>query len=65
MKTYKNTDDLILELRNKGLIINNEDYAKDMLKKYGRNSINIKLIGEGTYYFDFSRNNKEGVINEQ
>ena len=38
--------------------------TKDMLKKYGRNSINIKLIGESTYYFDFSRNNKEGVINE-
>ena len=38
--------------------------TKKMLEKYGRNSINIKLIGEGTYYFDFSRKNKEGVMNE-
>lgn len=26
----------------------------DMLNEYGRNNINIKLIGDGTYYFDFS-----------
>lgn len=38
--------------------------TKEMLKKYGRNSINIKLIGEGTYYFDFSRKDREGVTNE-
>jgi len=28
--------------------------TKEMLNEYGRNSINIKLIGEKTYYFDFS-----------
>lgn len=27
---------------------------KNMLEEYGRNSINIKLIGDGLYYFDFS-----------
>ena len=38
--------------------------TKEMLEKYGRSSINIKLIGEGTYYFDFSRKDREGVTNE-
>lgn len=28
--------------------------TKDMLIEYGRSSINIKLIGDRTYYFDFS-----------
>ena len=30
--------------------------TKEMLEKYGRTSINIKLIGDRTYYFDFSSN---------
>lgn len=36
--------------------------TKEMLEEYGRNNINIKLIGEGTYYFDFSPMN--GGCNE-
>lgn len=28
--------------------------TREMLEKYGRTSINIKLIGDRTYYFDFS-----------
>ena len=28
--------------------------TKEMLEQYGRTTINIKLIGERTYYFDFS-----------
>lgn len=31
--------------------------TKEMLEKYGRTSINIKLIGDRTYYFDFSPKN--------
>lgn len=31
--------------------------TKEMLDSYGRTSINIKLIGDRTYYFDFSRTN--------
>lgn len=33
--------------------------TREMLELYGRTSINIKLIGDKTYYFDFSRNNEE------
>lgn len=32
--------------------------TREMLELYGRTSINIKLIGDRTYYFDFSRNNE-------
>jgi hypothetical protein len=30
-----------------------------MLEKYGRTSIEVKLIGDKTYYFDFSPIEKE------
>ena len=33
--------------------------TKDMLEKYGRTSIEVKLIGDKTYYFDFSPVEKE------
>lgn len=41
------------------LVQNAEQYrekliTKEMLDQYGRNSIHIKLIGDRTYYFDFS-----------
>lgn len=39
MKIYKNTDDLITELKNKGIIINDDKYAKEILNKYGYYSI--------------------------
>lgn len=32
--------------------------TREMLEQYGRTSIGIKLIGDGTYYFDFSSNTK-------
>ena len=34
MKTYKNLDDLIFELKNKGVTINDDKYAKNILEKY-------------------------------
>ena len=52
--------DLIIPIESKEEFKNNVTLYKDklidkeMLDKYGRSSINIKLIGEGTYYFDFS-----------
>lgn len=33
--------------------------TKEMLEAYGRTSINIKLIGDRTYFFDFSRKHNE------
>lgn len=33
--------------------------TKEMLEAYGRTSINIKLIGDRTYYFDFSPKNED------
>ena len=39
MKTYKNLDDLIFELKNKGVTINDDKYAKNILEKYGYYSI--------------------------
>jgi hypothetical protein len=33
--------------------------TKEMLEKYGRTSIEVKLIGDKTYYFDFSPIEKE------
>ena len=33
--------------------------TKEMLEKYGRTSIEVKLIGDKTYYFDFSPVEKE------
>lgn len=66
--------DLILEEETKEELRKNvkNNYAKykeklitkEMLEEYGRNSINIKLLGEGTYYFDFSSDKKEDE-NEQ
>ena len=37
--------------------------TKEILESYGRTSINIKLIGDRTYYFDFSRNNSDQEVN--
>ncbi len=39
--------------------------TREMLESYGRTSINIKLIGDRTYYFDFSRNtdNEDQKVN--
>ena len=51
MKSYKNLDDLIIELKNKGVIIDDEKYAKIMLEKYGYYSI----INS---YKDIFKNNK-------
>lgn len=52
--------DLIIPVETKDEFVQNVNMYKDklitkeMLEKYGRNNINIKLIGEGTYFFDFS-----------
>ena len=60
-----NKDLVIPEELTKEEFVSKANYYKDkfitreMLELYGRTSINIKLIGDKTYYFDFSRNNEE------
>ena len=59
--------DLVIPVDSKDEFRNNIDIYKDklinkeMLDRYGRSSINIKLIGEGTYYFDFSELKREDL----
>ena len=42
------------ELRSNPELYRDKMITKEMLELYGRNNIGIKLIGENTYYFDFS-----------
>lgn len=62
MKTYKNLDDLIFELKNKGVTINDDKYAKNILEKYGYYSI---VNSYKDIFKDNKGNYKKGVTFEE
>lgn len=62
MKTYKNLDDLIFELKNKGVTINDDKYAKTILEKYGYYSI---VSSYKDIFKDNKGNYKKGVTFEE
>lgn len=52
-------EDLVKNVSRNPQIYIKKIITKQMLDKYGRNSINIKLLGEASYYLDFSSKEEE------